>query len=256
MSPSAPDPALSRCSRQTSGNGRVHDPVLQVLRSHMPDLTQPSLGDQLPCEGESRHPAIVEARPSTGRPCFATRSATSVIATASSTVLASGFSQSTCLPASSAAMAISACVSPGVHTSTSWTSSRAMSARQSVSTLPQPRRRAASARRLGVASRRERPSRGERQVEEPTGRTPRLRVRRPHEGVAHHADAEHRRALLSVIRQDGKASGRYWSTFSLVTVALARVMDAGTSSSTRSLMPLLLAMSRARLMADAAMLGG
>ena len=41
-------------------------------------------------------------------------------------------------------MAISACESPGVHTSTSWTSSRAMSERQSVSTLPQPRRRAAS----------------------------------------------------------------------------------------------------------------
>ena len=40
-------------------------------------------------------------------------SAAATMASASSTVLASGFSQSTCLPASSAAMAISAWVWPG-----------------------------------------------------------------------------------------------------------------------------------------------
>src|SRR3954447_10027727 len=56
--------------------------------------------------------------------------------------------------------------------------------------------------------------------------------------------------------QDLKPRGRYLSTFSLVTVALASVIDAGTSFSTRSLMPLPWAMRRARLMADDAMLGG
>jgi hypothetical protein len=49
-------------------------------------------------------------------PRAAATSAASAIASASSTVLASGFSHSTCLPASSAAMAISACVSArGAH---------------------------------------------------------------------------------------------------------------------------------------------
>src|SRR3954454_19572403 len=56
--------------------------------------------------------------------------------------------------------------------------------------------------------------------------------------------------------QDLKPRGRYLSTLDLVTVALASVMDAGTSFSTRSLMPLLWPMSRARLIADDAMLGG
>ena len=72
-------------------------------------------------------------------------SAAATIAFASSTVLASGFSHSTCLPASSAAIAISACVSPGVQTSTSWTSSRPRSAFQSVSVCRQPMRWAAAA---------------------------------------------------------------------------------------------------------------
>src|SRR3954447_6332620 len=56
--------------------------------------------------------------------------------------------------------------------------------------------------------------------------------------------------------QDLKPRGRYLSTLDLVTVALASVMDAGTSFSTRSLMPLLCPMSRARLIAEDAMLGG
>src|SRR3954451_15401810 len=56
--------------------------------------------------------------------------------------------------------------------------------------------------------------------------------------------------------QDLKPRGRYLSTLDLVTVAQASVMDAGTSFSTRSLMPLLWPMSRARLIADDAMLGG
>ena len=54
----------------------------------------------------------------------AARSAVATIARASSTVLASGFSHSTCLPASSAATAISAWVSPGEQTSTSTSTAR------------------------------------------------------------------------------------------------------------------------------------
>src|SRR3954453_3916660 len=77
-------------------------------------------------------------------PWVAAFSAATTIARASSTVFASGFSHSTCLPASSAAIAISACVSPGVHTSTRSTSSRAPSALQSVSTEAQPSRSAAA----------------------------------------------------------------------------------------------------------------
>jgi hypothetical protein len=71
-------------------------------------------------------------------PCAAAFSAAATIARASSTVFASGFSHSTCLPASSAAIAISAWVSPGEQTSTSATSSRVSRARQSVSTDRHP----------------------------------------------------------------------------------------------------------------------
>jgi hypothetical protein len=55
--------------------------------------------------------------------------AASSISFASARVLASGFSQITCFPASSAASTISRCVFPGVTTSTSPTSSRSMSLR-------------------------------------------------------------------------------------------------------------------------------
>ena len=77
-------------------------------------------------------------------PRLAARAAAAVIASASASVLASGFSHSTCLPASRAAMAISAWVSPGVQMSTSCTSSRSITACQSVSTCRQPYRRAAA----------------------------------------------------------------------------------------------------------------
>lgn len=53
-------------------------------------------------------------------------------------MLARGFSHNTCLPASNAAIAISACESPGVQMSTTATSSRAISLRQSVSVAAQP----------------------------------------------------------------------------------------------------------------------
>jgi hypothetical protein len=77
-------------------------------------------------------------------PAARARSAAATIARASATELARGFSHSTCLPASSAAMAISAWVSPGVQTSTSPTSSRLSSCFQSVSTDRQPSLRAAA----------------------------------------------------------------------------------------------------------------
>jgi hypothetical protein len=78
-------------------------------------------------------------------PRAAARSAAAAIARASSTVLASGFSQSTCLPASRAAIEISAWLDPGVQTSTRSTSSRSTSRFQSVSMAGQPSRAAAAA---------------------------------------------------------------------------------------------------------------
>ena len=73
-------------------------------------------------------------------PCFAASVAAADMASASATVFASGFSHMTCLPASSAATAISACVLPGVQMSMTSMSSRVRSARQSVSTDSQPKR--------------------------------------------------------------------------------------------------------------------
>jgi len=78
-------------------------------------------------------------------PPAAARAAAAVMARASSTVLASGFSQRTCLPASRAAIEISAWLEPGVQTSTRSTSSRSISRFQSVSQAGQPSRPAAAA---------------------------------------------------------------------------------------------------------------
>jgi hypothetical protein len=77
-------------------------------------------------------------------PVALTRSAAATIARASSTEFASGFSHSTCLPAASAAMAISAWLSPGVQMSTTSMSSRRTSSRQSVEYPSQPSRVAAA----------------------------------------------------------------------------------------------------------------
>ena len=52
--------------------------------------------------------------------------------------LASGFSQTMCLPASAAASTISQCMWPGVETSTMSMSSRATTARQSLDASFQP----------------------------------------------------------------------------------------------------------------------
>ena len=55
--------------------------------------------------------------------------------------------------------------------------------------------------------------------------------------------------------QDSKPNGRYCPTLSLVTVADARVIDAGTSCSTRSLIPRPCATSRASDTAEPAIVG-
>ena len=70
--------------------------------------------------------------------------AAATICSASATVFAKGFSQITCLPALSAAIAISACESPGVQISMMSISERVNNFFQSVSIPSQPRRSAAS----------------------------------------------------------------------------------------------------------------
>jgi hypothetical protein len=80
-------------------------------------------------------------------PRAAARSAAAAIASASATVFASGFSHSTCLPASSAAIAISAWEEPGEQMSTTSMSGSSMTRLQSVSACSQPNfSRAASTR--------------------------------------------------------------------------------------------------------------
>src|SRR5258706_596910 len=69
---------------------------------------------------------------------------------ASATVFPSGFSQKTALPARAAAMAISACESPGVLTSTRSMSLRLTTSSQSVAASSQPYSRAAARTLAGV----------------------------------------------------------------------------------------------------------
>ena len=109
MSPSAPGPGLLRLQPPDQRELRVDDPVLQVLRAHVPDLPDPARSaTSCRASATAGHPPVVEADHRCARPAARARSAAATIARASSTVLASGFSHSTCLPASSAAMAISA----------------------------------------------------------------------------------------------------------------------------------------------------
>ena len=61
MSPSAPEPAFSLSQPPRQRRLRVGDPVLEVLRPHVPDLADPALGDQLPGQRDRRHPAVGEA---------------------------------------------------------------------------------------------------------------------------------------------------------------------------------------------------
>ena len=105
-------------------------------------------------------------------------------------VFASGFSQSTCLPACSAAMAISAWLSPGVQMSTRSMSSRSTRRRQSVSFEAKPSRSAAARHRLRVTADDRGQLGGERQVEESWGVAPGLGMGGAHKGVPHHADPQ------------------------------------------------------------------
>ena len=145
MSPRAPEPAFVLLQAPRQRRLGIDDPVLEVLRPDVVDLADPALGDEPAGQRDGRHPAVGEADHRADAALARACSAAATIASASATVLASGFSHSTCLPASSAAMAISACVSPGVQTSTRSMSSRATRACQTVSVVSQPSRSAAAA---------------------------------------------------------------------------------------------------------------
>ena len=121
-------------------------------------------------------------------PRSAAELAAAAICSASSTVFASGFSQSTCLPACRAAIAISAWLSPGVQMSMRSMSSRSTRRRQSISVEAKPSRSAAALTACRVAAGDRGQLGGERQVEETMGIAPRLGVGGAHEGVPHHAD--------------------------------------------------------------------
>ena len=143
MSPRAPDPARSLSSRQLSGIcGSTSQSCRYCARTWRISPMRPSCTS---CRASAMAGTRRYVNPTIDRmPCARASSAAAAMARASATVFASGFSQSTCLPARRAAMAISAWVSPGVQMSTRSTSGRATSARQSVSTCCQSNRRAIS----------------------------------------------------------------------------------------------------------------
>ena len=202
---------------------RVRDPVLQVLRPHVPDGADLALGNQLPGQRDRRHPAVGEPdhrpdplgrglrrppRPSPRprRPCWPAASR-----------------RARACPPASAAIAISAWLSPGVQTSINCTSSRVSSLRQSVSVSLQPSLLAAASTAsafrphstvIAGCSGRSKNRGALRQACEwaapmkayPIRPMPRFVIR------SYLAFVSSRRAC-----QDSKAVGRYWSTLSLVT---------------------------------------
>ena len=164
----------------------VRQPVLQVLRPDLPNGADGAVRDEASGQRDGRGASVGEThhRLQTGGP----RPRQPTIASASATVLANGFSHSTCLPAASAARAISAWVSPGVQMSMRSMSSRATS-RQSVSLSCQPNRSAAVATDL-IAPDHDRHLGPQRQVNDTAGGAPRLGVRGAHEGVADHRNPQ------------------------------------------------------------------
>ncbi len=135
--PSRPFPSGSARAAAASGRG-----------SSPGDRSRGSGGS---CRGRPSRSASSPASPparggSCGRPCGRRRPSGPRRAwpLASLTVLASGFSQRTALPARAAAMAIWAWLSPGVLTSTRSMSFRRTTSRQSVAASSHPRRPAAS----------------------------------------------------------------------------------------------------------------
>ena len=137
---------------QPPGHRRVlvGQPVLQVLGADLADRAEAAGVDQLLGQASGRAYVGRCSRTWPARRGRRPRSAAAAICSASATVLASGFSHSTCLPASSAAIAISACRSPGVQMSTRSTSSRSITRRQSVSTEAKPNRSAAAETASGL----------------------------------------------------------------------------------------------------------
>src|SRR5437868_1450913 len=102
--------------------------------------------------------------------------------------------------------------------------------------------------RVRRSARQRRQPRDDGQVEEGADASPGLGVRASHERVP---DQPHPDGGF----HDSKPNGRYVSTFSLVMVAEASVIDCGTSFSTRSPMPLCWAIRRASLIAEEAIDG-
>ena len=251
MSPSAPEPARSFCSRQVSGRAGSTSQSCRYCGAHVPDLAEPPVGDQLAGERDGRHPAVGEADHRADAALRPPRSAAAAIASASATVLASGFSHSTCLPASSAAIAISAWrvargadvdevdVVPGDHRAPVGLGRRPADLRAAAATPAASRPHDAAI------------SGCERQVEEAGRDAPGLGVRRAHEGVADHGDAEARRGVrihaMSSVGRCGVGRGRppdrgrpatdrqvlearsmYWSTLSFVTTGASSTIRFGT----------------------------
>ena len=110
-------------------------------------------------------------------------------------------------------MATSACRSPGVHTSTSWTSSRLTRACQSVSAAAQPSRARRGVHGGRVPAAQHGHGGLQRQVEHVRRGPPGLRVGRAHERVADHAHAEQRAArdlTRCLLHLGASPSGRYW----------------------------------------------
>ena len=191
MSPSAPEPALALSSRQDSGAaGSAIQSWRYCARTCRTSPIRPS-ATSLPGQRDRRHPAVGEPDHRDARRAAAAASAAAAIASASATVLASGFSHSTCLPAASAAIAISAWVSPGVQMSTRSTSAALDQRRASRSRVSaQPSRPAASAVRSASRPQSDPHAGVQREVEEARRGAPGLGVGGAHEGVADHAHRE------------------------------------------------------------------
>ncbi len=127
---------------------------------------------------------------SCGRACGRRRpSATAFhIAFAERTSLASGFSHRIALPACAAAIAISAWLSPGVETSTTSMSGRAITSRQSVANSSQPSWAARALDVPAVAAAQHLQPRRELRREEAAHLPPGVAVGTAHEGVADESD--------------------------------------------------------------------
>ena len=137
MSPRAPEPALDLSSRQVIG------PFSSLSQSCRYWARTCRITPRRPCSTSRLASASAgvlryEYPHMAKTPLAAASSAAAAIDSASATEFANGFSHSTCLPACRAAMAISACVSPGVQMSTRSMSGRSIRRLQPVSAESQP----------------------------------------------------------------------------------------------------------------------